>query len=380
MPPRRQKKDKDDKASKKVKASIFGKPDAAKKSPIKKTPEPPPSRRASPTKRQKANKTSGSTVDNVDNVDIAGQPGQPDKTDETDKTDKTDKTRAGAAAEPPPKKKQRTSSAESAESAENAENADSADSVDTDKSADSADKADKADKADMADMADMADTADKAEAKKKALRELLWKHLIIGREEYSNRIRAEIRAGDQAANSRENAVWDAVDGARELGGIVDPAFQDLLLSVGVAEGGFQQRGCAVVDDRLLHQIRHLGWTCRQQVVVAEVEWMPAELAEAKRRKLVPQNFEPPEPLYKQCENDKTGKKPGTWYWEWNDPKYRMSDRRFVILDGFNRFTCINILLLEDPHYLDNRAIGCQLMKINVFDGLAIQLSTMKSTK
>ena len=107
--------------------------------------------------------------------------------------------------------------------------------------------------------------------------------------------------------------------------------------------------------------------------------MPAELAEAKRLGLVPQDFEPPEPLYKQCENDKT-KKPGTWYWEWNDPKNRMCDRRFVILDGFNRFTCLNILLLEDPTYLDKRAIGCQLMKINVFDGLAIQLSTMKINK
>ena len=232
MPPKPKKKDKPS-AKKGTTASIFGKPDAAKKSPVKNTPVPS-SRPVTPTKRPRANETSGSkvdNVDNVDNVDIAGQPGQPGQ---PDKTDKTDKTRPGAAAEPPPKKKQRTSNAE------NAENVDSADS---------ADKADKADKADM--------------AKKKALQDLLWKHLIMGREEYSTRIRAEIKAGDQADNRGENAVWDAVDGAMELGGIIDPAFQDLLLSVGVAEGGFQQRGCAVVDDRLLHQIRHLGWRSRR---------------------------------------------------------------------------------------------------------------------
>ena len=55
----------------------------------------------------------------------------------------------------------------------------------------------------------------------------------------------------------------------------------------------------------------------------------------------------------------------------------MQDRRFAILDGFNRFTCLNVLLQENPDFLKNKAIGCQLMKINVFDGLAIQLATMK---
>ena len=32
---------------------------------------------------------------------------------------------------------------------------------------------------------------------------------------------------------------------------------------------------------------------------------------------------------------------------------------------------------EDPNFLKNKAIGCQLVKINVFDGLAVQMATMK---
>ena len=95
--------------------------------------------------------------------------------------------------------------------------------------------------------------------------------------------------------------------------------------------------------------------------------------------LLPEDFVPPKRLAK-FDEAKEDVKDGSWMIDFKDPKYQMELRRFAIVDGNNRIIALVRITAETPDFLKNTSLNAYLADLNIHDGLAVQLASMRCNK
>ena len=113
------------------------------------------------------------------------------------------------------------------------------------------------------------------------------------------------------------------------------------------------------------------------MTVVEIPWDAAEIQQMKGINELPDDFEPPSLLIQNYLDNKDTIKPGSESWKYDDKDLRWEDRRFALLDGFNRCTALEYKLTQDPEFMKKVCLNVNVMHLDINDGLALQFSTMK---
>ena len=202
-----------------------------------------------------------------------------------------------------------------------------------------------------------------------AIDKAFWNNVQRRREEHVREI---------AGLSRDEQVKSAMPGVT-VGTIINCPLWLLKRSpMAVGQGGFRQRS---LSDRpnpgLLRSVNELGFAAGSTMTVVEIPWDRDEILQMIAFKVLPEDFKPPRLLVQKYLENQGKIKAGSEVWKYEDKEWRWEDRRFALIDGFNRCTVLDFKLKEDPDFLKDVCLNVHLMHLNIEDGLAVQFSTMK---
>ena len=205
-----------------------------------------------------------------------------------------------------------------------------------------------------------------------AKQNIMLKHMTLQRQQHLDKIASSKQDGGQD----EGAALETAK-LRVLGLISDMELRNLLTSIPVNEGGFAQRNVASQQASQVEQsMRENQYNILAgNLAVVEIPYTDEEIKELKAAQIVPQDFVAPQRLVDMEEGK--GVKDGSWYIDFKDPKYQMNLRRFAIIDGNNRIIALVRITAEDAGFLSNTSLNAYLVDINIHDGLAVQLASMK---
>ena len=115
------------------------------------------------------------------------------------------------------------------------------------------------------------------------------------------------------------------------------------------------------------------------LAVVEIPYSDDEVEDLLKAGLLPEDFVPPKRLAK-FDEAKDDVKDGSWMIDFKDPKYQMELRRFAIVDGNNRIIALVRITAETPDFLKNTSLNAYLVDLDIHDGLAVQLASMRCNK
>ena len=195
---------------------------------------------------------------------------------------------------------------------------------------------------------------------------IMFHHLTLARDKYLS----EQAAADNAASLGEHKL-------RVCALVSDMDLSCLVSSVPVTEGGFAQRNVATEQASAVEKLMHeYGYNILAgNLALAEIPYSEAEVADLKKRKLVPDDWTPPTPLVEM--DAAKNNKDGSWVISFTDPALRMGERRFAIIDGNNRVVALIRICAEKPDFLAGTSLNAYLVDLNIHDGLAVQLASIR---
>ena len=206
--------------------------------------------------------------------------------------------------------------------------------------------------------------------------QFMLKHMTLQRIAYLERL----AAGEaQGATDEEQTLQSTK--LRVLGLISDLQLQCVCSSVPVNEGGFAQRNVASQQASQVEQLmRENSYNILAgNLAVVEIPYSDAEVEDLIKAGLLPEDFVPPKRLAK-FDEAKEDVKDGSWMIDFKDPKYQMELRRFAIVDGNNRIIALVRITAETPDFLKNTSLNAYLVDLDIHDGLAVQLASMRCNK
>jgi hypothetical protein len=205
--------------------------------------------------------------------------------------------------------------------------------------------------------------------------QIMLKHLTLQRIKHLDKLAAaaESQGEDEAQALNQTKL-------RVLGLISNLQLQCVCSSVPVNEGGFAQRNVASQQASQVEQLmRENSYDILAgNLAVVEIPYTDDEVGALIDAKLLSDDFVPPKPL--ALFDEGKDKKDGSWMINFEDEKYQMNLRRFAIIDGNNRIIALVRITAEIPDFLENTSLNAYLVDLNIHDGLAVQLASMRCNK
>ena len=204
--------------------------------------------------------------------------------------------------------------------------------------------------------------------------QIMLKHMTLQRQAHLEHILKSKQDGGQ------DEAAPLATKLRVMGLICDMSMNNLLTSIPVNEGGFAQRNVASQQASQVEQLmRENSYDILAgNLAVVEIPYTDAEIKELQDADLLPKDFVAPNRLVDF--EDAKDVKDGSWMINFKDSKYQMNLRRFAIIDGNNRIIALVRITAEDPDFLKNTALNAYLVDLDIHDGLAVQLASMRCNK
>ena len=205
--------------------------------------------------------------------------------------------------------------------------------------------------------------------------QFMLKHMTLQRIAYLER---QATAESQGGTDEEQTLQSTK--LRVLGLISDLQLQCVCSSVPVNEGGFAQRNVASQQASQVEQLmRENSYNILAgNLAVVEIPYSDAEVEDLTNAGLLDKDFVPPKRL--ALFDEAKDVKDGSWMIDFKDPKYQMPLRRFAIVDGNNRIIALVRITAETPDFLKNTSLNAYLVDLDIHDGLAVQLASMRCNK